>query len=92
MRFIDVQKKKWDEDTKKLDDYCKLGYYCNTKLLSYIGIEYQMTYSALNCRIKRLIKKLKLKNDWHNENIFNILNYNKDMFGNVSELSKFQIV
>lgn len=35
MRFIDIQKRQRDEDTKNKDNFEKLAYYCNTKVLSY---------------------------------------------------------
>ncbi len=79
MRFIDIQKRQWDEDTKTKDDFEKLAYYCNTKILSYLGVEYQMVYSALNCRIKRLMKKLGMKkSDWSAYPYYDILKDNKD--------------
>lgn len=82
MRFIDVQKKQWNEDTKNKDDFEKLAYYCNTKTLSYFGVEFQMVYSALNCRIKRCMKKLGMRYDWSTCTYYKILNDNTDMFGN----------
>ena len=79
MRFIYIQKKQWDEDTKNKDNFEKLAYYCNTKVLSYFGVEYQMVYSALNCRIKRCMKKLGMKkSDWHTWDYYKILKDNKD--------------
>lgn len=78
MRFIDIQKKQWDEDTENKDDFVKLGYYCNTKILSYLGVEYQMVYSSLNCRIKRCMKKLGMRPNWSNEYYYKILKDNKD--------------
>ena len=78
MRFIDVQKRQWDKDTKNKDDFEKLAYYCNSKQLSYLGAEYQMTYSALNCRIKRCMKRLGMRPDWYNSTYYNILKDNKD--------------
>ena len=81
MRFIDIQKRLWNEDTKNKDYFEKLAYYCNTKVLSYIGVEYQMTYSALNCRIKRLMKKLGMRPNWSTSDYYNILKDNKDKWG-----------
>ena len=83
MRFIEAQKLQWDRDTKNKDDWEKLAYYCNTKGLSYFGVEFQMVYSALNCRIKRLMKKLGMnKKDWSCHTYFEVLNDNRDMFYN----------
>ena len=39
MKFLNIQKRQWDEDTKNKDDFQKLAYYCNTKVLSYFGVE-----------------------------------------------------
>ena len=78
MRFIDIQKRQWDKDTKNKDDFEKLAYYCNTKILSYLGVEYQMVYSALNCRIKRCMKKLGMRPNWSTCDYYNILKDNKD--------------
>ena len=79
MRFIDIQKRQWNEDTKNKDDFEKLAYYCNTKVLSYFGVEYQMVYSALNCRIKRCMKRLGMRpNWWSTHTYYEILNNNKD--------------
>ena len=78
MRFIDIQKRQWDEDTKDKDDFEKLAYYCNTKVLSYFGVEYQMVYSALNCRIKRCMKKLGMRPNWSSSYYYDILKDNKD--------------
>lgn len=78
MRFIDIQKRQWDEDTKNKDNIEKLAYYCNTKILSYFGVEYQMVYSALNCRIKRCMKKLDMRYDWSTCDYYKILKNNKD--------------
>ena len=58
MRFVDIQKRQWDKDTKNKDDFEKLAYYCNTKVFSYFGVEYQMVYSTLNCRIKKMFEKI----------------------------------
>lgn len=78
MRFIDIQKRQWNEDTKDKDDFGKLAYYCNTKNLSYFGVEYQMVYSALNCRIKRCLKKLGMRPIWSTRCYYDILKNNKD--------------
>ena len=83
MRFIDIQKRQWDKDTKDKDNFVKLAYYCNTKSISYFGVEFQMVYSALNCRIKRLLKKMGMKKlDWSAYSYYKILNNNQDMFDN----------
>lgn len=78
MKFLDIQKRQWDEDTKNKDDFQKLAYYCNTKTLSYFGVEYQLVYSALNCRIKRCMKKLGMRFNWSTHTYYEILNNNKD--------------
>lgn len=78
MRFIDIQKRQLDKDTKDKDDFEKLAYYCNTKVLSYFGVEYQMVYSALNCRIKRCMKKLGMRPDWSTRCYYDVLKNNKD--------------
>ena len=78
MRFIDIQKRQWNEDTKNKDDFEKLAYYCNTKNLSYSGVEYQMVYSALNCRIKRCMKKIGMRPDLSTRDYYNTLKDNKD--------------
>ena len=91
MRFIEVQKRQWEEHTKGLDDWGKVYYYCNTKNLRYIGVEFEMVYSALNCRIKRLIKKLELKNDWRGKEVLDTLKKNTDMFGYPKRRRKISI-
>lgn len=78
MRFIDIQKRQWDKDTKDKDDYEKLAYYCNTKVLSYFGVEYLMIYSALNCRIKRCMKKLGMRPNWSTSCYYKVLKNNKN--------------
>lgn len=78
MRFIDIQKREWNADTKDKDDLGKLAYYCNTKMLSYFGVEYQLVYSALNCRIKRCLKKLGMRPSWSTSCYYDILKNNKD--------------
>ena len=78
MRFIDIQKRQWDKDIKNKDDFEKLAYYCNTKILSYCGVEYQLVYSALNCRIRRYMKRLGIRSDWPTREYYKVLKNNKD--------------
>ena len=69
MRFVDIQKRQWDKDTKNKDDFEKLAYYCNT------------VYSTLNCRIKRCLKRLGMRPNWSTHTYYKISNDNKDKWG-----------